>query len=360
MSTVLHIEAGRHLYGGALQVIYLIKGLQDKPINNILACTEDSQFAQYAQQQSINCETIPMKGDVDILMIRRLLQLIKKHRPSLVHLHSRRGADLFGAIAGRMAHIPVLLTRRVDNPEHKIVVKAKYTLYQHIITISDGIRNVLLAEGVQADKVTTVHSAVDSDLYQPVQDRQWFLQKFSLAEDSLTLAIVAQLIPRKGHEILLSIMDELCHQFPHLHLLIFGKGPLLSDLQKQIAQLSSKNNIHYCGFVDNLYKVLPNVDVLVHPASMEGLGVSLLQAAACGIPIVAFPSGGIPEIVKHGVNGYLVETGNKKSLQKHLQTLLLEQNLRQQLGRQGRQIIEEEFSIRSMVEGNWQVYGKFL
>jgi len=94
----------------------------------------------------------------------------------------------------------------------------------------------------------------------------------------------------------------------------------------------------------------------VHPAEMEGLGVALLQAAACGLPIVAGRAGGIPEIVRPGINGELIEPGDVDALSGHLIRLLGDAPLRHRYGVAGRALTLAEFSVDAMVEGNLQAY----
>jgi glycosyltransferase involved in cell wall biosynthesis len=98
------------------------------------------------------------------------------------------------------------------------------------------------------------------------------------------------------------------------------------------------------------------IDVLVHPALMEGLGISLIQAAACAVPIIASRAGGMPEIVRHEQNGLLIEPGDLDALVQALKRLIDEPETRQQFGQAGRQLVQSEFSIDAMVQGNLAVY----
>ena len=97
-------------------------------------------------------------------------------------------------------------------------------------------------------------------------------------------------------------------------------------------------------------------DILAHPALAEGLGVILLQACAAGVPVVATPVGGIPEIVKDRVNGLMVEPGDADAFSRALIQLLEAKDMRIRFGRAGRALVETEFSIEAMVDGNLAVY----
>ncbi|MDL2285010.1 glycosyltransferase, partial [Oxalobacter sp. OttesenSCG-928-P03] len=113
---ILHVESGKHFYGGARQVAYIIEGLARLGIKNMLACPLGAEIAQHVSGYAKLCE-IPMKGDADIGMTGRLADIIRKHRPDIVHLHSRRGADIWGGLAAKRTGTPCVLSRRVDNPE---------------------------------------------------------------------------------------------------------------------------------------------------------------------------------------------------------------------------------------------------
>jgi glycosyltransferase involved in cell wall biosynthesis len=98
----------------------------------------------------------------------------------------------------------------------------------------------------------------------------------------------------------------------------------------------------------------------VHPAEREGLGVALLQASASSVPVIAARAGGIPEIVRDGNNGLTFEVGDRVALKVHLEQILLDARLRDQLGEGGRLLAGSEFSIEAMVDGNYQAYQELL
>lgn len=353
---ILHVEAGKNLYGGALQVLYLLRGLQARQCQNILVCPNNSAIANAARDYTERLYAIPMRGDIDIPFIWRLKRILEKERPDIVHLHSRRGADVFGGIAARIAKVPVVYSRRVDNPESPGWVRIKYRLFDKVVAISKGIRQVLLAEGVPGDKIECVPSAVDINRYAHGCDRQWFMNEFSLPQSCRVLAMVAQLIPRKGHRLLLEVLPEILQGFPDVHMLLFGKGAMEEELSRALVSPVYQGRVRLAGFRDDLERIMPCLHALVHPAEMEGLGVSLLQAAAAGIPIVGTNVGGIPEIVYDGVNGYLVPPRSSAALSKALNHLLSDNNAARAMGEQGRRIVVESFSISAMVAGNWEVY----
>jgi glycosyltransferase involved in cell wall biosynthesis len=356
---ILHVEAGKHYYGGARQVAYIIEGLAKRNVQNVLACPLDADIAG-AVSGMAEVHQMPMGGDADIGMAWRLARLIRHEQPDLVHLHSRRGADLWGGIAARLTGTPCVLSRRVDNPEARWQVALKYRLFDHVITISEGIRRVLLDEGLPPSRVTCVRSAVDAKPYLEPVDRGAFLREFELPSNALVIGMVAQLIARKGHRYLLDAVDVLRRDYPQLQVLLFGKGPLRDELAGEINARGLRECVHLAGFRNDLPAWLGGLDILAHPADMEGLGVSLLQASAAAVPIVASRAGGLPEAVEDGVNGLLVPPGDVPALTAALRKLLGDAALRHQFGAAGRARILSQFSIDAMVDGNLAVYRKVL
>lgn len=356
---VLHVEGGRNLYGGAQQVLYLLRGLARRGVDNALACPAGSEIAEAAAPFA---EVHPMRmgGDLDIGIIQCLRRCIRLCRPDLVHLHSRIGADVMGGIACRLERAPVVHSRRVDNPESRLAVALKYRLHDRVIAISEGIGRVLLAEGLPKEKLRVVRSAVDVERFDRPCDRDRVCAALGVPSRARLLGVIAQLIPRKGHRFLIEALPPLIAEFPELQVLFFGKGAEEEDLTRRIADAGLEDRVRLAGFRDDLPDILPCLELLVHPALMEGLGVSLLQAASAGVPIVASDAGGIPEAVRDGLNGILVPPGNTAALETAIARLLRHPALAQRMGRAGRVLMRNEFSIDAMVEGNLAVYRELL
>lgn len=356
---ILHVEGGRHLYGGAYQVLYLLRGLAARGHESLLACPRGCALAEAAAPVA-EVHGLPMHGDLDLLMIPRLIRLIRARRPDLVHLHSRIGADVMGGIAARLSEVRVVHTRRVDNPEPRWLVAVKYRLYDRVIAISAGIGAVLRAEGLPESRLRIVRSAVDQAGYARPCAPGTLATRLGLSDDGLVIGVIAQLIQRKGHADLLDVLPVLLERHPGLRVIFFGQGPLAGHLSERIARAGLSERVHLAGFRADLEVLLPCLDLVVHPARMEGLGVSLLQAASAGVPIVATRVGGIPEAVRDGENGLLVPPGDPSALGAAIDRLLGDLALRRALGAGGQALMRREFSIDGMVEGNLAVYRELV
>lgn len=352
---ILHVETGLHLYGGAQQVAFILAGLAQRGVDTVLVCPPGAAIGQHFAGSAVRVIELPCSGDADLGFVFRLRRVLRAERPDLVHLHSRRGADVLGALAAR--GFPVVLSRRVDNPESRLWAALKYRLHDRIIAISQGIADVLAAEGVPASKLRVVRSSLDPAPWQQTQPRAAFCAEFGVPTDTLLIGVVAQLIERKGHRVLFEALRRLPDR-ASLRVICFGQGPLRDTLEREAADLGE--TVRFAGFRKDLGRWIGALDLLVHPALMEGLGVSLLQASAAGVPIIASRAGGMPEAVADGESGLLVSPGSAEELAAALRTLIDAPERRRQLGRQGRSRVEREFSVTKMVNGNLAVYRELL
>ncbi|MDY6813618.1 MAG: glycosyltransferase [Pseudomonadota bacterium] len=351
---VLHLESGRHLYGGARQVAYLIEGLARAGLDNVLVCPPAGALAR--ADLPARLAPLPLHGDVDPLLPFRLAWLLRRERADLLHVHSRRGADLYGGLAARLAGVPAVLSRRVDHPEGRLGRALKYPQYRRIVAISAAIGRVLTAQGVPPARVRVVPSAVPVPaVVDRAAARRALAARYGLSPEAPVVAMAAQFIPRKGHAVLLAALPQVLAAQPQARFLLFGQGPLQAQVAEQVARRFD-GRVILPGFEPSLATLLPGLDLLVHPALAEGLGVILLQAGAVGVPAVACAAGGMPEVVRDGQTGLLVPPGDADALAAALIRLLREAPLRRRLGEAARQHVQAHFSTEAMVAGNLAVY----
>jgi glycosyltransferase involved in cell wall biosynthesis len=353
----LHVEAGRHDYGGARQVAWLVEGLAARGHACVLAVPEGSALAARAWPAAVELAPLQMRGDLDLALVARLVRLMRRHRPAVVHLHSRRGADWLGGLAARLAGVPCVLTRRVDNPESRAVAALKYRLFDRVVAISAAVQSALENAGVPAGKLARVHSAVDAAAVASDCDRAAFRAAFELPADGPVLGMVAQFIPRKGHRLLLEALPRVLERHPATHVVLFGQGPLQDEVRRLAEAAGLAGRLRFAGFRAELPRLYACLDLLVHPASAEGLGVALLEAGAAGVPAVACRAGGVPEVVLDGESGLLVAPGDAAALAEAITRLLDSADLRTQYGAAARRHVASSFSVAAMVAGYEAIYG---
>ncbi|ROR03088.1 glycosyltransferase family 4 protein [Desulfosoma caldarium] len=356
---VLHVETGRHLYGGAYQVLLLLQGLASSGVENILCAPKESAIARAAGPYA-TVVPLPIAGELDPRLPWFLWQATHRWRPHLVHAHSRRGADWWTGPMGTARHIPSVITRRVDNPENPVLARFKYGFYHRIIAISEAIARVLRREGVEAEKIRIVKSCIEPKRFANPYPRDKVLRDLGLPQNTLLIGTVAQLIARKGHARLIDVAPAVIAQYPTAHFCFFGQGPLLKALQRRAQEKKVSGHVHFLGFREDMDRLFPCLNLLVHPATMEGLGVCLLEAAASGVPVVAGRSGGIPEVVHHELNGLLIDPEKDEELLSAILQMLQSPEKARRMGEAGRTLVEAQFSPQAMVQGNLAVYREIL
>ncbi|MEX2124503.1 MAG: glycosyltransferase [Woeseia sp.] len=357
---ILHVETGRHFYGGAQQVVYLLDALCRESVENILVCPPESEIDAQARALDVKVFNVSCAGDLDLSLTWWLRHIMNWERPDVVHCHSRRGADFLGGIAVAMAHLPAVVSRRVDHPESEFVAKLRYRPYRKVIAISENVAAVLRENGVDENRLTIIRSAVDFDRFQAPPARADLLREFGLSDKDFVIASLGQLIPRKGHRYLLDAMASLASRMPRARLIVFGQGALESELLDQAARLDLKGRVQFAGFRDDLDRYMGAFDLVVHPALREGLGVSMLKAAAAGVAIVAFDVAGSREAVVHGRTGILVTPKDTVALEQAILTLAQSERLRRACGDAARKRMREEFSIETMAGKHIELYRSLM
>lgn len=352
---VLHVETGRHIYGGARQALMLIQGLHRTGIRNTLVCPHGSRIAEAAAPCAALIP-LPMAGDLDPRFVLQLRGLLRRLRPDLIHVHSRRGADYWTPVAAAGFDIPLVISRRVDNRETDWLARLKYRRYDRIVAISEQIRRILIETGVPSAKIRRVYSAIPVPKRRPIAERLWLTKNLGVPKQAPLIGVVAQLIVRKGHQYLIDVLPAIREEFPEVRAVFFGQGPHEAALRRICRARGLDDTVLFAGFRRDMQRIMPCLDVVVHTATMEGLGVALLEAAACERPVVAFRAGGIPEIVDHGTSGYLVDPGDRQGLSRRIRDLLRNPQMAARMGAAGRAILSRRFDLEAMVSGNLAVY----
>ena len=357
---VVHLETGRFVYGGGRQVLYLTEHLPALGIRSTLVCAKGGEMAARARAAGTEVIELATIGDADVSLTWRFAALLRRLQPDLVHLHSRRGADVWGALGARLAGVPAVMTRRNDTREAQLALWLKYPLFRHVVAIAEGVKDVLVSQGVPSEDITVVHSAIDPKPCQQARSRAELAATFALDAAQPILGIAAQLIERKGHALLFESLQMLADKHPTVQLIVFGRGPLSDSLPPLAAARGLGARVHFAGFRTDLEQWLGALDVLVHPAHTEGLGNVCLQAAAAGVPCIGSRVGGIPEAIADGVTGLLVPVGDAAALAAAIDRLLGDAPLRQRLGAAGPAYVESDFTPPALAAGNRAVYRRVL
>jgi glycosyltransferase involved in cell wall biosynthesis len=356
---IVHLETGRHLYGGARQVCGLLDALTE--YDHTLVCRPNSEIAGQVGRH-VRVVEMPMYGDLDMRAKARLKRLLSEEQADLLHVHSRAGADRFGGRAARSLGLRSVLTRRVDNPEPRLWAKLKFRSYDAIAAISTPIEDWLCRDvRMPSNRVTRIASGVDTDKFADRDAaRAELLRHFDIYQNQPIIGAAGQLIERKGHDVLLEALPTVIARHRALKLILFGRGPWADALKAQARRLKITDHVIFAGFVPQLERFLAGFDLFVHPSRREGLGVVVLEALAAGVPVIAGRAGGLVDSIADGQNGLLVPPGDPGSLTSAMLRLLEDPVFARRLAETGRKGVAKDFSLQAMADGYRGLYSHLM
>ncbi|MCW8849660.1 MAG: glycosyltransferase, partial [Melioribacteraceae bacterium] len=314
---IVHLDTEKSWRGGQQQAFYLHKGLIEKGINSIFIGNKNSEILNRCKSENLPFYEQSMFGELDILAAIKIAQFCKKNKMTILQAHSAHALSIGLLVKLFIPSLILIGVRRVDFSIGKNKLsKLKYNtkLVNSIICISDFIKSVLIKDGVDTNKLVTIRSGVDVNKFKGIVPDTNFRKIIGVNDNQLLLGTVAAFAGHKDYPNLLKAFAEVVEKLPNTKLCIVGDGPLKNEIYKLVGELGLKNNIIFAGFVDNVGDYLHAFDIFILASKKEGLGTSIIDALSLGLPIIATKTGGIPELIKNGKNGILVEPQNHNIL----------------------------------------------
>ena len=354
----LHIDTARTWRGGQNQVLLTVLGMRALGHRAMLVAHGAGELRQRAQE---GLELIPLapKTEMDLSAAWRLSRLIKQLGPDVVHAHDPHGvatAALALSMSTQLAKPPLVAARRVDfHLKGNALSRWKYRQVDCFICASDAVRRMLVADGVPAVRAVTVHEGIDLGHVEaaPAADLHADLW---LPHGSPVVGNVAALVPHKGQRHLIEAAALVVKRVPDARFVIAGEGELRPALERQIKDHHLEKHVFLAGFRPDILSVHKGFDIFVMSSVTEGLGTSLLDAMACGKPIVATTAGGMPEVVNDGATGLLVPPRDHQAMAEAIVKLLTNPDLRARMGAAGLARVRAKFSAERMVQDTLEVY----
>ena len=230
-----------------------------------------------------------------------------------------------------------------------------------VIAISKPVEQHLRVDfGVPQEKIYLIANGIDLDRFKVIDDqlRLSSRQKWEIGDAPL-IGIIARLSDVKGISVLIKAMPLVLKQIPSANLMIVGQGPDETNLRKLTQDLSLTDHVQFKDTVNQPFQFLAAFDVFVMPSLMEGLGLSVMEAQACGIPVVASRIGGLVDLIEEGISGYLFSVNDHKALADRIIDVLKDPLKSKIMARQARSNIEQHFSSKKMLEETLKVYEQY-
>jgi glycosyltransferase involved in cell wall biosynthesis len=355
----VHIDTARTWRGGQNQVLLTVTGLEELGHPAVLVAHEGGELKRRARE-GLRFVGFSPKSEFDVHAAWQLGKVFADVQPRVIHAHDPMAVSLAAMALGMksaLARRPLLVAaRRVDfHLKRHAFSKWKYRQVDVFIAASRLIAAMLVEDGIPADRVETVHDGVNVSYIdkQPAIDLH---ATFWLPHGAPVVGNVAALVAHKGQRHLVAAASRVIREIPDARFLIVGEGELRETLERQIRGLGLERHVLLVGFRTDVIGLQKKFDVFAMSSVTEGLGSAMLDAMACGVPVVATRAGGIPEAIDDGVTGVLVPLHDDDALAEALVKLLRDPALRQRLGAAGRARVADEFSVDRMVARTLDVY----
>lgn len=356
--SLFHIDAGKGWRGGQRQSLYLVKELKRRGQPVFFVVQPKSPLHKKAAAAGIPIFPLRIRHEFDLFSVLRLALAMRRKNCLLAHFHDAHSVSI-GSAAAALARVPLrIISRRVDFPLKKNVLsRLKYIKnIDVVVAISEGVKKVLEEGGLSPERVEVIPSGIDFSPYEEFSSSPYLRQEFSFSPEDYLVGMVAHLADHKGHKYLIRASKILKEQAPKIKIIIVGEGPLRIELDKEARDSKVEDIIFFLGFREDIPRILSSLDLFVLSSYLEGLGSSILDAMACGLPVVATRAGGIPEVVVHRKTGLLVPPRNPQALAKAILKLYNDRELASRLGERGYEVVRQKFSVQSMTEKMIQLY----
>ena len=353
--------------GGAERVMVDMLRYIDKrkiePVLVLLYSYEDSPYKEDLPDD-IPVIVVGRKSDSFFDKIRQFAAFLKtvfEEKPQLI-LSMLTHTNIMAIMSGMLFKRKVIISEHntlgkvVRTKEGKKIlgfpvspmVKILYRYADRIITVSDGISKNLIEEFKSpSDKIKTIYNPVDMHRIAKLSEEK---PEYHFLSSPVPLIIsVGRLVPQKGFDILIKAFSKVVAE-TDARLIIMGAGPERGALEQSSVDLGLSDRIYFAGFQNNPYAFLARAELYVLSSRYEGLPVSVLEAMACGLPVIATDClSGPREILKNGECGILVPVGDVERLAEAMLRLVISRPLRETLSKAGMERIKD-FSVRKVIK----------
>ena len=366
MIRVLRLIARLNIGGPALHVTHLTRELNPNRFTTRLVTgnvgKDEGDMGDLARD--LDWHVIPELGREvnpadDFITLLKLWKLMRRWKPHIVHTHTAK-AGAVGRIAAKLAGVPIILHTFHGHTFHGYwgktvsqltihIERALSSITDNVIAVSDGVRDDLIRYRIAApasQKILTVPLGLDLEP---------FARQPRAAAASPTIGIVGRLVPIKNHALFLQMARLMIADGFRGRFMIVGDGELRGELESQARDLGDR--IIFSGWRRDLVNVYSEMSVIVNTSLNEGTPVSLIEAMASGVPVVATAVGGVPDVVRQGETGYLAPSGDARALANQVNTALRDGS---SIARRAQEDVLKKFSKERLIQNMEGLYENLI
>ena len=354
---ILFLRSVLDHYGVSKIMFQLAAVLIKKGYRVIFATDNRDCFKKQIEDRDITHYALPIRPDrkniiTFFICFFKICAIVKKEKISLIHSH-HRWSSFISFFVSKLFRIPLVTTYHGINRGNK-----KLTIWGNkIISVSEDGKNHLIDYfKVKPDRIKVIPNGINL----PSSENLKSSPDSGVNTDQPVIANISRLSPEKDQETLFLAIKEVIRNNPDLRLLMVGKGPLEDHLKKFSEKLGLTRNVEFTGEIKNISAIYSNIKFLVMSSTTEGFPMAVLEALAFSKPVVSTNVGDIPKLVINRQTGLLVPPKNWKKLAEAINLMLSNTNLAQEMGQNGRKLVQEKYSIDKMTLETEQLYHSLL
>jgi glycosyltransferase involved in cell wall biosynthesis len=358
--SILHTESSLGWGGQERRILVEALAMRQRGHRLALVCDPRGELCRRARLQNFPVTPLVFGGMHNLGAWIGLRRLLARGAVDILNTHSSLDSWV-GTLAWQTLRTPPLLVRTRHLSTRVKDNRRTRWLYQTpaaIITTGKVTKDLLVERlGVPARRIFSIPTGVELAEFAPQEKSRELLAQVQIPADAFIFGSVAVLRSWKGHLDLLEAFHELLQEGARAFLLLVGEGPYRVVIEEKIAQLGLQHRVRLAGFRDQVAPWFALMDVIVLASyANEGVPQSLLQALAMARPVVGTTVGGIPEVIVAGETGLIVPPRDTGALAQAMQRLMADPDYRRELGRRGREMVVERFSMEQMAAEIEQVY----
>jgi len=382
---VLRVIARLNVGGPALHVAYLTAGLADRGYDTTLVAGTvgrgEESMAFVAAAKGVRIEVIEELGRSispfrDARAIWRLAQLIRRERPTILHTHTAK-AGAVGRVAALLAggarppivvhtfhgHVLRGYFNRVATLGFRTLERLLAYVTTKLIAVSPEVRDDLVRLGVApASKFAVIRLGIELDQRVGGTDgkRAETRRLLGLRGDPFIVGWVGRMTAVKRTDLVVQVLRSLVDHGVDAQLLLVGDGPDRDHLERYAHDLGVIKRCLFLGYQEDVARYYDAIDALLLPSVNEGTPVSVIEALAAERPAVATRVGGIPDVIRDGVDGFLVDSADPDELAERLAELARDPPRRAAMGAAGRARVLERYAVDRLVDDVDALYRELL
>ncbi|HRO58381.1 MAG TPA: glycosyltransferase [Burkholderiaceae bacterium] len=343
---------GNAIVGGMeTSVLRLIERLTRERFEISVLAPFESRCTEALHALGVDVVIVPMPEDTVWSSVQQASALVRAGRIDVLHAHLGN-AHILAGLTGRLTDRPVLATvhgRQMDPLE----LEAHRAFGTHVHAVCRHSHLHALGMGIAPSHLHCIPNGVDTELFrpQPNMPSESLRTGLGIGEGVPLAGFVGRLSPEKGPELFVRCAQRVLDRQPQAHFVMIGDGPQRASVEDRIERLGLRGRVHLAGMQAAMPTLYPQLDLLVCSSLSEAMPLAVMEAMACGLPVVATAVGGVPELVVEDLTGSLVGHGDVDGLAYEVAALLADPARRREMGRQGRQRIEQRFALARSVSG---------